>query len=92
MKLLLTERFQKDLCKLSREERSRILEALLKIPAVLKNPHRNTGTGIRKLHRSGIFEARVGLDLRLVFAHQKGELILATAGSHNEVRKYLASL
>ena len=92
MKLLLTERFQKDVSKLSQVERARIFEALLKLPPALKNPHRHAGTGVRKLHHSGIYEARIGLGLRMVFALRSGDLILAMVGTHDKVRKYLASL
>ena len=92
MKLLLTERFQKDVSKLSQVERARIFEALLKLPTALKNPHRHAGIGVRKLHHSGIYEARIGLGLRMVFALRSGDLILAMVGTHDKVRKYLASL
>ena len=92
MKMLLTERFQKDVSKRPQVERARILETLLGLPAALKNPHRHSGIGIRKIHRSGIYEARIGLGLRLVFALSGGDLILAMVGSHDQVRKYLASL
>ena len=92
MKILLTERFQKRVSKLSLGERARVFEALLGIPVAVKNPHRHAGIGVRKLHRSGIYEARIGLGLRLVFALRSGELILATVGSHDDVRKYLAAL
>ena len=92
MKLLLTERFQKDVSNLSQVERARIFETLLRIPATLKDPHRHAGIGIRKLHRSGIYEARIGLGLRLVFALQSPNLILAMVGSHDQVRRYIASL
>ncbi len=92
MKILLAERFQKDVSKLNPVERARIFETLLQIPAALKNPHRHAGIGVRKLHRSGIYEARIGLGLRMVFAFRSGDLILAMVGSHDRVRKYLASL
>jgi hypothetical protein len=92
VKILLTERFQKSLSKRTDVERARVFETLLAIPPSLKTPHRHAGIGIRKLNRSGIFEARIGLGLRLVFAHRDGQLILAMVGSHDEVRKYFSSL
>ena len=92
MKILLAERFQKDLSKLSKIERARIFEVLLAVPAALKNPHQHSGIGIRKLHRSGIYEARIGLGLRLVFALRDDSIILAMVGTHDAVRRYLATL
>jgi len=92
MKILLTERFQKRVSKLSLDERAKVFEALLGIPLALKNPHRHSGIGMRKLHKSGIYEVRIGLGLRLVFAFRNRELMLAMVGSHDDVRKYLAGL
>lgn len=92
MKLLLMERFQRDLADLSKEGRVRCLELLLALPRAVGDPHRHSGMGIRKLHRSGVYEARVGLGLRVVFALRDEQAVLVTVGSHDDVRKYLASL
>ena len=92
MKILLAERFQKDLSGLDKVERARIFEVLLAVPSALKDSHAHAGIGIRKLHRSGIYEARIGLRLRLIFALRDGDIILAAVGSHDMVKKYLASL
>ena len=92
MKLLLTERFQRDLAGLSREERVRCLELVLALPRVLGDPHRHTGIGVRKLHRSGIFEARIGLGLRVVFAIRDDQAVLVAVGSHDDIRRYISSL
>lgn len=92
MKLLLMERFQRDLADLSQQDRSRCFELLMALPKAMGTPHGHSGLGIRKLHSSGIFEARVGLGLRVIFAWRDDQAILVRAGSHEDVRKYLASL
>jgi len=92
MKLLLMERFLRDLADLSPQDRSRCFELLMALPKATGAPHRHAGLGIRKLHSSGIYEARVGLALRVVFALRAEQAILVRVGSHNDVRKYLASL
>jgi mRNA-degrading endonuclease RelE of RelBE toxin-antitoxin system len=92
VKILLTERFQKSVTKLDPTERARIFETLLEIPKAMKNVHRHAGIGLRKIHRSGIYEARIGLGLRLVFAFHDGSLILTAVGSHDQIRKYLSEL
>jgi mRNA-degrading endonuclease RelE of RelBE toxin-antitoxin system len=92
VKILLTERFQKSVTKLDPTERARVFETLLEIPKAMKSVHRHAGIGLRKLHRSGIYEARIGLGLRLVFALRAGDLILAAVGTHDQVRKYLSEL
>lgn len=92
MKILLGERCQRDLAKLSSVDRVRCLELLLTIPKGVGRPHEHSGLSIRKLHGSGVYEARLGLDLRLVFALRADQIILVMVGSHDEVRRYLASL
>jgi len=92
MKLLLMERFQRDLADLSQEERSRCFELLMILPKAIGTPHSHSGLGIRKLHPSGVYEVRAGLGLRIVFAMRDDQAILVRVGSHEDVRKYLASL
>ena len=65
---------------------------LLALPAALGEVHRHHGLGIRKLHRSGIWEARVGLGLRLVFTVERDLCTLVRVGTHEDVQRYLRSL
>ena len=92
MKLALGERFQRDLRGLEGEQRALVLDTILSLPGALGEPHRHAGLGIRKLHPSGIWEARVGLGLRVVFALEPGFLTLVRAGSHDEIRRFLREL
>ena len=92
MKLVLTERFQRDVRTLGEEQRAAVFEAILALPRAVGEPHLHAGLGMRKLHRTGIWEVRVGLGLRLVFALQPGVLSLARAGSHDDIRRYLREL
>jgi mRNA-degrading endonuclease YafQ of YafQ-DinJ toxin-antitoxin module len=92
VRVALTERFQRDVRALSSDQRGAVFEVMLSLPGVLGNPHRHAGAGIRKLHRSGIWEARVGLGLRLVYALEPGTLTLARVGTHDEIRRYLKDL
>jgi mRNA-degrading endonuclease YafQ of YafQ-DinJ toxin-antitoxin module len=92
MKVVLTERFQSDVRTLGEEQRAAVFEALLALPRAVGEPHLHAGLGMRKLHRTGIWEVRVGLGLRLVFALQPGVLSLARAGSHDDIRRYLREL
>ena len=79
MKITLTERFQRDMTSLSAEEKKQLFSVLLEIPKVMGEPHRHQGIGMRKLHHSGIYEARIGLKLRMVFALQERTLISRNA-------------
>lgn len=92
MRVALTERFQADVRALSSEERASIFETLLSLPRSLGSPHLHAGLGLRKIHRTGIWEARVGLGLRLVFTLADDTLTLVRAANHDEVRRYLRGL
>ena len=92
MKVLLTERFQRDVRDLDAGQRRAVFDAILALPAAMGDPHTHAGLGLRKLHRSGIWEARVGLGLRLVFGLQPDLLALVRVGSHEDVRRFLKEL
>lgn len=92
MRILLTEAFQRDVVDLSSEEQSQLWHAVLKLPQAIKNLHSQTGLGLRKIHPSGIFEARIGLQLRVVFGYEGPTLVLDHVGNHESVRRYLKSL
>ena len=92
MKVALTERFQRDVKALDGDRRAAVFESILALPLALGEPHRHPGLGLRKLHSSGIWEARVGLGLRLVFALEPAVLNLVRVGSHEDVRRYLREL
>jgi mRNA-degrading endonuclease RelE of RelBE toxin-antitoxin system len=92
MKLALTERFQRAARDLDDRQRTVVFDALLALPRALGDPRAHAGLGIRKLHASGIWEAGVWLELRLVFALQPGLVTLVTVGHHDEVRRFLRDL
>lgn len=92
MRIALTERFQRDAAALSKDHRAALFEAVLALPGAMGRAHLHRGLGIRKLHPSGIWEARVGLGLRLVFALEADRLTLVRVGTHDEVRRYLREL
>ena len=92
MRVLLTERFQRDVRDLDDERRRAVFDAILNLPRAMGDPRVHAGLGIRKIHQSGIWEARVGLGLCLVFGLQPDMLALVRVGSHEEVRRYLTEL
>jgi mRNA-degrading endonuclease RelE of RelBE toxin-antitoxin system len=92
MKIALTERFQRDVRALSTTQQGAVLEVMVSLPRVLGDAHRHAGAGIRKLHRSGIWKARPGLGLRLVFALEPGTVTLARVGRHDDIRRDLKDL
>jgi mRNA-degrading endonuclease YafQ of YafQ-DinJ toxin-antitoxin module len=89
MKIVLTERFQRDVASLAEAKLAGVLQSILSLPKAMGEPHRHSGLGIRKIHRSGVWEARVGLGLRLVFTFEEQVLTVVRVGTHDDVQKYL---
>lgn len=92
MKIHLTLQFERDFKKLDDNGKERVYDVISKLPVVIGNPHSHAGIGIRKIHPAGIFEARIGLGSRLIFAIRKNELFLHRIGDHNTIRRYLEGL
>lgn len=92
MRIALTEGFQRDVRTLPEDHRQAIFEVMLGLPRGLGDPHLHAGLGIRKLHASGIWEARVGLGLRMVFTLETNLLSLLRVGRHDDIRRYLRQL
>lgn len=92
MRIVLTERFQHDFDRLPSKDQAHVIRVVERLPTAMGAPHRHAGLGIRKLHRSGIYEARIGLHVRVVFLHTKQQMILHRVGNHESVRRYLRQL
>jgi hypothetical protein len=92
MKVALGEGVRRDVRGLPEAQRPSVFEAILALPRAMGAPHLHAGLGIRKLHASGIWEARVGLGLRVVFTLETNLLTLVRVGTHDEIRRYLRQL
>lgn len=92
MKITLAEAFQRDVRALAGDQRLAVFESILGLPRAMGDVHVHSGLGLRKLHSSGIWEARVGLGLRMVFAQEPDRLTLVRVGTHDEVRRFLRRL
>jgi hypothetical protein len=62
--------------------------AIVRLAGCLGKPHVHAGLSIRKL-RPSIFELRVGLETRVLFARESRDIVLVFAGNHNEIRAWL---
>jgi mRNA-degrading endonuclease RelE of RelBE toxin-antitoxin system len=76
------------LAKLAPEQQAEVLGALRQLPELFGRPHIHAGLGLRQL-RPGIFEARVGLAIRVLFERDGDLLVIKTLGDHSEIRRYL---
>lgn len=92
MKLSFLDRFRRQCRAASSQDRAAILKLILDLENALSNPQEYTGLGLRKLHSSGIWEARAGLALRALFRLDKDEVIFVSLGNHDKVKRFLSTL
>ncbi|MFZ5806025.1 MAG: hypothetical protein ACOY3I_02285 [Verrucomicrobiota bacterium] len=70
------------------EQRREIGEAIAVIQKAFGQPHRHQGIGVRKLARD-YYEARIGLQKRLVFENKKNALFFHILGDHDQIKAFL---
>lgn len=92
MKITFSPSFERDFKKRNPQEKEQVYQVLSRLSEVVGKPHLHGGIGLRKLHPSGIFEARLGLGLRMVFGFKDNELFLHRLGNHDAIRKYIRNL
>lgn len=80
-------RFPRTWRSLSSTQKEKIFNIILALPELLRNPHRHSGFGFRRLHGNFFFEARLDLRLRLIIRIDATEIILFDVLSHDEVRR-----
>jgi len=73
---------------LTPDERTEALAVLRRLPAAFGRPHAHAGLGLRQLRR-GIYEARIGLHVRVLFERDGDLPIIKTLGDHAAIRRYL---
>ena len=67
-------------------QKDRILDIVIELPDLLKNPHRHSGFGLRPLQGSVYYEARIDLRWRLVMKMDTREIVLFDVLNHDQVR------
>ncbi len=88
MTILTRPSYVRSLKRFSKAEVDDINGALEVFAAKLGKPHEHSGLGVRKL-RKKLFELRAGLQIRILFAMESGDVVLTFAGSHDEVRAWI---
>ena len=88
MSILTRPSYRRSLKNFSDSEIAEINLAVGRLPEALGKPHVHSGLSIRKL-RPAIFEVRAGLQIRVLFARDAGDIVLVFAGNHNQVRAWV---
>ncbi len=93
MRIALSRRIQRQLERAPDDLREQLAEAVSRLPEAMGNPHLHTGLGLRKIHRGGVFEFRLGRDCRVVFTQpEKGLIMFHLLGQHDDVQRFLDTL
>ena len=93
MRIALSRRCRRQLEHAPEDLRQQLASAVTELVATLGQPHRHAGLGVRKIHRRGVFEFRLGRHCRVVFTQPEKDLImLHLLGNHADVQQFLESL
>ena len=87
--------FQKAFDKLAPSKQQLVVKAVEALDAYFKHGTAAYGLRVKKLYEAvgrKTFEARVSLDLRIVWVQTKEEAIMALLGNHDEVRRFIRDL
>ncbi len=88
MEIRLTKRFLAAVRRLPAVDAAAVDSALAQLLATFGRPHAHTGGSVRPI-RAPVYELRVTLALRVVFAREGDELKVDFVGTHAEVQRYL---
>ena len=83
-----TARFRRAYYRLQEPDQHLVAHVLAGLAAYLETGRAPIGLGLKKLG-PGVFEARAGLGLRIVYVEEGNRMMLALLGHHDEVRRFL---
>jgi hypothetical protein len=86
------DRFQRQCRAADRGDQTALLKLIFDLESALPSPQEHRGLGLRKLHPAGIWEVRLGLNIRVLFRLLPDEAIFLFMGTHDEVKRFLKSL
>ncbi|GEM_PF-1075498 len=87
--------FQKSFDKLIPEKQELVLKALEALDSYFSKGTASFGLHIKRLHDGGsakTHEARVNIDLRILWVETKDEIVFALLGNHDDVRRFIKNL
>ena len=87
--------FQEAFDKLDLKKQNLTAKALEAIDEYFQTGKSTHGLGIKKLYDNGqikTFEARVTIDLRMVWVQMKEEAVFTLLGNHDDVRRFIRNL
>ncbi len=80
-------RYERALRKLTLSQQAAVNAGVARLEAAFGRPHEHSGLGLRAFGR--YFEFRAGLELRVLFLKERGDLFLCFVGNHEQVRAFI---
>ena len=87
--------FHKTFEALSADKQDLVTKALEALDEYYKTGKASYGLRVRKLYESNsgkTYEARISLDLRIVWIQTKDEIVFSLIGNHNDIRRFIKNL
>jgi mRNA-degrading endonuclease YafQ of YafQ-DinJ toxin-antitoxin module len=93
MKVEIKKSFDRALKKYNTSQKKDILESIQTLITSMENNQIPKGLGLKLLiSKSRIWEARVNLDIRILFRFEHDLLEFGCVGNHDEIKRYLKTL
>jgi mRNA-degrading endonuclease YafQ of YafQ-DinJ toxin-antitoxin module len=73
--------------RLSATQQAAVNAAVARLPEAFGRPHLHSGIGIRPF--GGFYECRIVRDMRVLFAFDRGDFVLVTAGNHDSLARFI---
>lgn len=83
--------FERSLKKLPSQDKDRVKETIKRLVFFFETGQKTEGLGLKKV-APAIWEARVGLDLRVLFSLSKDLVQWGFVGTHDQVKLFLKKL
>ena len=80
-------KFDRAFRSLPAQQQAAVKAAIARVEPAFGRPHLHSGIGLRAFGK--YFEFRAGLELRVLFLAEGGDLHLCFVGNHNQVRAFI---
>ena len=80
-------RYRRAFRSLTPQQQDALNTAVARLESLFGRPHHHSAIGLRAFGR--YFEFRVGLDLRVLFLADKGDIFLCFVGNHDQARAFI---
>ncbi len=85
--ILAARRFWRTWSRLDARQHESVIDVILGLPDLLGRPHAHRGAGLRRLHGSDFWEARLDRRWRLIMQMTPHAVVLFDVMNHDEVRR-----